>query len=522
METTEQKQQKLFSLTQLVSAYNQYYHNIDDTPKIHFKIWKEGVKAKEIINIDDYEGIKELEKEYVERQSEGIDEEIVTEESQSEDKKTKTKIEKRVKRSTDDYISILAEDFIYEPIIRGALTLASNFKLHPKQQKGGEPPQNMIYHGLISRLGFKEAKTENYGDFIKTIIDFIDSPKLKIKIFNKLYPKVYREVSGDTKKSVDAIHLQHINKHFKVVIDSFNNGKNLEEILKNVAAAVAADFGDKPGDRGQQALDPKLIEYILNGFPTKESKGKQIVDSKWAEKMDMFGVNKSGKGVYNKNRPVAEDRLEVINVCIKELTLVKNFVQNLQKRLENSNVDEMKKITEEFYRQVDAIDKFVNEHSNDSKTVTGFIKLLIAATRFLSTELNIQTSFKLIANELSEIHNIRFNKVIKKKIDDNLKEDDPAALEEFCTWIENNPVSFGTNRNCDFRNPDMEIYSQVGKYVNIDQPLSKKYRIVCGAAIVYYINNELRVILARNEKKKDIVVYLKTTKENTTTRPQSA
>ena len=83
-------------------------------------------------------------------------------------------------------------------------------------------------------------------------------------------------------------------------------------------------------------------------------------------------------------------------------------------------------------------------------------------------------------------------------------------LNELCATYEKEWETIASPKTYDIN--DTEIYSKIGKYTGLQ--ITKEYRIAIGAAIVAYIQEELRIIRAMNRKKKDLIVYIKCPKQD--------
>lgn len=317
-----------------------------------------------------------------------------------------------------------------------------------------------------------------------------------------------------------------------------------------------------------QILHPEIVKNILNPTTYVDENGKQAVVHNWINKLNICAFNKKKNTLEVTNERLNKDEKKIVRDLVRELTIVKSFIKivrggvNARKIIKeevtevdsNGNLVTIEKeksvpveadlkvcleqyhktyneirdfyekwkniIRDEFTRIRNAKERIIGTATNseeaaklsqeesDRMTYELFLRYFIESVKFVKSKLNYNMPLKTFINDIKKNIAFKFNKTLRTEIDEKIKQDGPIsrddiyelATKHYKDWMFiNSPKTYNTN--------ELDIYSKIGKFCGI--PIKKDYRIAIGIAIIAYIQEQIKYIRASNNKKREILIYIK-------------
>ena len=433
--------------------------------------------------------------------------------------------------------------------LRGCLDVAKIYKTN-------DPKLQNAFEVVIAQLGFDKSNMMRIDDYIKGVSSFFENTdKLKTKIFNSTFPHDSHDAELDP-SGVNVIYLQHVSVFHDEVLDLLIN-KHLSEsdILGEVQKLFAKSFVEQnrvsePEAQAklqrlvQQLMNTKLIDIVLNP-PAVETKKREIIDPKWLE--DLRVVEKKGRKLVETEELLTTEEKKAVKSLLRELFIVKSFIKIVQggqnarelvldedgKLILTGEVErkgkkvqvhqtkpvnaDLSECLQHYKETYELVTKFYNDWKKQIERAKSFdergkyelfLRYFISAVKFARDELGYQQPLKNFINDIKKDVLFKFNKSLRVELEklistkDAVKPEEVEALAEkhFANWSYiNSPKTYDPN--------DMNIYGKIGKYCTV--PIKKEYRIAVGIAIVAYIQDQIKLIATRYNKKRDLQIFIR-------------
>lgn len=528
MSASKQSTPKQFSSTVIVNFLNNYYRNVamknrndKSFQSINFKTFNEKKANKQLpftIDLADYEGLGAF-------------------------------VETCRKWHDKNFKDVIEATF--DMRLRGCLDVAKIYKTN-------DPKLQNAFEFVIEQLGFNKSSMMSIDDYINGVSSFFENKdKLKTKIFNSTFPHDSHDPELDP-SGVNVIYLQHVSIFHDEVLDLLIN-KHLSEtnILSEVQKLFAKRFVEQnrvadsePDEQAtfqrlvQQLMNGKIIDIVLNP-PATETKKREIIDPKWLE--DLRVIEKRGKKLAETDEKLTVDEKKAVKALLRELFIVKSFIKIVQggqnarelvlgddgKLILEGEVERKgKKIQVHKTKPVDVdLSECLNNYKSTYDLVTKFyddwrkqiersrafdergkyelfLRYFVSAVQFVRDELGYQQPLKNFINDIKKDVSLKFNKTLRVELEKLIntkgavKPEEIEALAEkhFANWAYiNSPKTYDPS--------DMNIYGKIGKYCAV--PIRKEYRIAVGIAIVAFIQEQIKLLATRYNKKKDLQIFIR-------------
>ena len=468
----------------------------DDLTGDEIKKANQREQRKSIIKLREFTALKDFKKAFDSGKDNGIN--VI------ETKEKDGTINKRV-MSDDEYLKYLVENHVYDIHLRSCLDIAAaGFKLHPKSGKKQteeeiEPP-SIYYDYLIPQLGFSKQKTVDAKCYIDALREFFESTALKIKGYNKVFP---HDVRNDEKphKGINHVFLQRLPTQYEEILKAVLEDD--EEEIKIIAKCQEA-IAKKNKQYKKLIMDKQIASVILNGAPKNESD--------WVKKL---------QDPNDKSKTIDESTQKFVIGVVRELVCAKAFIGVVKSSKKIADEDTVEKAYEQFKEMCATLDRFNSRHEDVDITFEGFIKYVLDAHFILKDTFEIKYPLKLIASSIKSKAELKFTRQLKELLDklivayenrnkgtDNEKQENEAHIadlvEKAAKYCEENTKSISVIRGYDFLDKSFEIYSNVGKYVDVSLP--KPYRVAVGIAIVKWINEKIELYVAENKRREVLII----------------
>lgn len=480
------KKENRFSANVLISFFNTYFRNLDPSfeskyfkyQKITFKQFTEKHESKKnsnVINLQDYEGLKLFVDGYRNLKAEKAD---------------------------ADMSDIIAATF--DPKLRAFLSVIETFQLskHP----------DVFKDYVMPHLQFEPTREVTIKMFNDALREFFNnSDKIKTKLFNKVFPHGAHE-NSTSEQGVNTIYLQHIAKFhdliLKLVIDE---QKPDADILKTVQHEYAKTYvcskKELPEDELMklkiQLVNPEILKFVQNPeFINKPSK-KQIINYKWISSLKPYAPKNKPR-----SEPLTQSEVFAIKELVRELIITVSFLKILRLGFD-SNADKNPQECYAKYKELVAkTEAFKDAHLDVADTYQGFLKFLVDSVRFIKNNFDYKYPLKSLTADSQFKVQLRFPKKLRTELEKLFNADSEPTDAVIAKLCSENRIDWETvNAPKSYNFGECDIYAKIGKYPKLE--LTKEYRVGVGAAIVSYIQDELRLLRALNRKKKDLIVYIK-------------
>ena len=495
-----------FSVRQLVSAYNAYYKfgNPKGKTRFTFREYKKEKSAdtkkdinrekrKFVIKLPDFEAVGDFKKAYESGKQNKMDFDPETSQQLSE----------------SVYLKMLVENHVYDIHLRSCLSIAAaGFKLHPKPSKNDEEGSvetpNGFYDLLVPQLGFTSRKEIEAKDYIESTRAYFESDALRIKGFNKVFPHSIRNEERE-KKGINYYFLQRlVPRYDEILKDVVVEKKNDLDILMKRQQDIAKKAKSK-----KQLADMNICTNVMN--PPE--------DKKWISKLLDITDKKKEKSVISKEVQVEVQKM------VHELLAVKSFLSVVRRSIEAAeDEDAVEKAYKSFTEMCEELDRFNARHKTIENTFEAFAKYIVDATFILKDTFGIQAPLKLITSSIKNKVEFKFTRKLKEYFDELInaytamekssektKVDEKEHIEELTKKIaefcQSNANAISIVKGYNFLDKSLEIYSNVGRYVNVALP--KNYRIAIGIAMIKWINEKIELIAAENKKRESLIIDFK-------------
>jgi len=406
-----------------------------------------------VIDIANYEAIKQFEKDFETKQLTGND--------------------------ASETVKDIIDNDIYDLTLYSCLKQCEklDISVESRTKKNKEVYSTFLKDKMLHQLWNSSPKNYTIRDYIRVVQSMFDyndkktNDKLRIKLFNNLFPHGVHD-NEKPANNVNVIYLQHISSFHDYIIEEFLNKADHKKIYSKIV------YEYKDTLKYTTAELRKLIEKFLDGEDTSTDKKVSIVLRElriartFIEKQLVKGSD------YLKRTKIIDDNVEDFDVYPTLRNAYSKFKQ--------------------LYSEVK---DFYDDHMDVPENYTEFLVYLMKAAFFLRDKLNYKESLKTLISELKNRTDFKINKNVSKKLGEMMKSEFNetnirAAIDE---------KEMLPTRIYDYS--DTEIYDKVGRYCTV--PLSTKLRFGVGIAIIAYINREIEKLLLTNGKKKQLFIYIK-------------
>lgn len=423
---------------------------------------------------------------------------------------------------------------IYEPKLRGLLEIASNATIKPPKDEEEEklkrasrkkdkddntppaprakpaPKENAFEKFVIPSLHLgtpKEKSIETYCDAVFSF--FTNKDKLRTRVYNVTFPHALHNYEKPA-RGVNIIYLQHISKYHDQVLNAVITEKKEErDVLELIQQLFIADFSlDKSVDVDVNDIKLQLSnKLIIDNFISNPTTENGIVDSKWVNKLTSLKSGPKGKGIISTDVLLEKPAKEAIKSLLKELNIVRSFINILKEAKDfNENV-RFEDCLEVYNMTLAEIEEFYQSHKPKTRTYETFVKFFIEAAIFLKHKFNYASPLKNFITDLHSKVAFKFSKDTRKELDEaisteKLTEEGLTALTEKFKeeWTDvNSPKLYDVGK--------VDIYAKLGYLLPVALP--KQYRVAVGISLVQYMLDQIELIKAKNNKKKEIVIYIR-------------
>ena len=454
---------------------------------------KRRLPAENCINLNDYSGVLEFIQTYIAIASQTHEKEF--------------KLQKVI-------------ESIFDIRMRGALDIVDLYDL--KQDE----PKKALQDFVLSRLGFNTTTPTPITSYIEAITEFMkNESKLRTKAYNTFFPHSTR--SGADAKGVNVVYLQHSPAFQNELLEKLAEDIDIDDM--KLDAIVIKNFVDQHSNMQACLLNPAIRKGVDSPPKIVNKNGVEVVDALWVKKLKRC-VIKGNKPVQT-DETVSAEEAEVIQQLVKELTLARQFVKVVRDAFENGKmlvkedgvdktVDDKRSIDEcvdKYNAALDAVRLFnaewvkraVDGKFKDVAAETKFfIEYFVAACKFMKEHFGYVDPIKTFVCDIKRVNlNLNFSKEIKaglvRLVNEKLTKKDSDEIVKSLTVEHLNDWRYINVMKS--QDPlELDIYNNIGKICGIS--IGSDYRIAVGIAVVAWIQEKIRLISARNCKKRDITI----------------
>ena len=420
---------------------------------------------------------------------------------------------------------------LFDLRLRGALDIIDTYNFNDKDA------HDQLQELLFTQLDFAGVKDNEIKTYIERMLWYFDSEdRIRTKAYNTTFPHaVHRD--GEDAKGVNVIYLQHSPAAQDEILEKL--AEDIDTPLKVIDALVIEHFNDEltsAGIRGdelselrQQLVNPLIIKNATNPPTITNKKGKEVVNTKWIEELHRVEVD--GKKLNTLEDKLTELEVTWVRKLVRELSTSRLFVSVVKNAFENGvvydetekkNVRDERDISEcvETYNKImKSLGKFrveqqkrfdkVCKKPTDAAMFKCFIETFVDCCKFMKEQFGYTNATKQFANDIkSNSINFNFTKELRKRINDIFEGNGESTVNEV---VEQNLADWKYMNYSKSQDPyQSDIYAKIGKICGIS--IKREYRIGVGVAIVAWIQEQIRLISARNCKKRDIVIGVRMNK----------
>lgn len=433
---------------------------------------------------------------------------------------------------------------------------------------GGRDSNEEFMNDVIAEVGLVGPRLLTPIDYIDKINEFLTSDtKINTKLYNATFNLPHREHAGDgASTGVDTVYLQRLSNHHNIILEMLANGKTEFDILHFISKDIADNLqlpAKTETDRTRreyirtQLVSPEILDHIIN--PTRVVKnGKDVPDMSWVNGLHKIDRYRNGKKLRINDaiitdEPLDKDVLKYVRNLITELGLAHKTIQIVTSANDHDAISES---WEKYVEKQKIIRDFVKSHegilsvadgmfplSDDEKSAGrihsvnaerfAFTKYFIETVCFLKTVFGYTSPLKNFLSDLRPLLVLKFGRELRREIEDAIAKWDKSfgnrTLSTMSVNISADTIKSiildheievesgkkklirhefdGLNIAVQHRSTETKVYGNLGKYACLDTKASENVGI--GMAIMKWLIDHINIEFARNQKKKDVTVYIR-------------
>ena len=240
--------------------------------------------------------------------------------------------------------------------IRGILSLSQQYQFDDSNIQ-----DFLNYHVKVK----SQPTLEEYS---RNIISYLKDDKIKIKIFNSVFPHGIhaKSIGKDELKGVDKIYLQKIGSCFEQVLDQIVKGKDSPTVNKSIIQTTI-DAASRNVESGKKAFKENALKIDI----------MRILET---EKLPDTPENKEKKKELSKElKSFKKEIQDWIQVCCSEIQLASRLREIIRNGLEYNNFgeEELKRRYDTYLNHMKEVRKLAEEKINSNKEYLEFATKII-------------------------------------------------------------------------------------------------------------------------------------------------